>query len=100
MSEELDLNEAPRWTVEPVIGRDPKLKGKRKKAEDAQVILRHELRYKGKRHEKGITQREVERLREMARIFNQKGATPNQITRRGDIQMDLFDPSPAASTEA
>ena len=90
MSDELALNEAPRWTVEAVVARDPRLYGKRKTSSDAHVIIRHELRYNGKRHEKGVTEREVERLREMARVFNLMGATPKHVRRNGDLQLDLF----------
>jgi hypothetical protein len=86
----LALEETPRWTVEPIVGRDPKLAGKRRKKTDAMVIIRHDLRCDGRRWESADTERGVERLREMARLYNVRGVAPYQVTRSGDIQLDFF----------
>lgn len=91
MPEELALNDRKPWTVEPVIGRDPALGGKRRKLTDPQVIIRHELRFNGKRVEKGVMPSEVRRLHSMAETFNGLGATPVQLTKHGDIQTDFFE---------
>lgn len=97
MNEELPLNEAPRWTVVPVLGRDPERIGKKKLKAEQPVIIRHDLRYGSRRMEKGFTDKEVERLREMAKLFNSKGAEPKDIRRDGSVQLQLWiDPQPEA----
>jgi hypothetical protein len=86
---ELALDESPRWTVVPVFHR---LTAKERKSNKQPTIKHWSLSYDGRCRLKAepSSERDVERLREIAKLFNSRNARPADVTRNGSLQLDMF----------
>jgi hypothetical protein len=84
---ELGLDESPRWTVEPVFAR---LTAKERKKGKDPALKHWSLRYDGRCRLTAESERDIERLREMAKLFNSRNARPSDVKRNGMLQLDMF----------
>lgn len=74
-TDELPITESPRWTVEPVFKRQTKDEIKAGKPKE---LKHYVLIYAGTAEKKATGERDVERLREMARFCNKRGLVPRE----------------------
>ncbi|MCW1883977.1 hypothetical protein OKA04_04505 [Luteolibacter flavescens] len=96
---ELPLGECPRWTVIPVFH---KLTAKERKKGKQPTIKHWSLRYDGRCRQTAISERDIERLREIARLLNARNARPADVKASG-LQLDMFPeltPPPAWKTHS
>ncbi len=87
MSSELPIEEPPRWIVVPIYQR---ISAKHRKRGIVPDFKRHELRFDGKTYETAYGPAQENRLRDLARLFNQRKATPARPSAPTAQQPDLF----------